>query len=358
MDFSFTEVQQDIGGLARRILDERMTVDRLKELEGGTELVDRAVWAELAAAGLLGIALPEKAGGAGLGILELAMVLQEVGRHVAPVPVLAMALGALPIAAFGGVALQERLLPQVVSGDAFVTGALEEANGGNPLQPSTTAERDGTDWVLHGEKAAVPWGQLADHIVVSTNNGLFVVTPDQPGVTLAPAIGTTTEPQAVLTLDGARVADDNAVFHPSALRYAYLNGVAATCATAVGVFEQAIKLTADYITQRHQFERPIATFQGATLKAADAYIDLQAITVATWSALWQFAENKPSYPEALATAKFWVADGGQRIAYACQHLHGGIGVDRDYPLHRYFMWAKELEAMFGGTTSQLLRVAV
>jgi alkylation response protein AidB-like acyl-CoA dehydrogenase len=130
------------------------------------------------------------------------------------------------------------------------------------------------------------------------------------------------------------------------------------CATATGVFEKAIGITAEYITQRQQFNRPIATFQGATIKIADAYIDLQAITVATWSALWLLSQERADASDALAIAKFWVADGGQRIAYACQHLHGGIGVDRDYPLHRYFLWAKELEAMFGGVNAQLLQVAI
>ncbi len=358
MDFSFTEVQDDLRGLTRKILQERVTPERLKELEAGTDRVDREVWAEMAKANLLGIALPEDIGGSGYGPMELGVILSEVGRHVAPVPMLALAISAVPIARFGNNALRARLLPPVIAGETFITAALEEAHGANPLQPATTAVRDGDDWVLSGEKVAVPWGQRADHIIVSADAGLFVVTPDQPGVTVDPALGTTTEPQAVVRLDGARVADENAVFHPSALRFGYLNGVAATCATAVGVFERAIEITATYITERQQFDRPIATFQGATLKAADAYIDLQAITVATWSALWQFSENKAAYPEALATAKFWVADGGQRIAYACQHLHGGIGVDRDYPLHRYFFWAKELEAMFGGTNSQLLRVAV
>jgi alkylation response protein AidB-like acyl-CoA dehydrogenase len=358
MDFTFSEVQDDLRGLARKILQERVTPERLKELEAGTEKVDRETWAELAKADLIGIALPEALGGGGYGVMELGVILSEVGRHVAPVPMLATAIAAGPLARFANDALQNRVLPGVIAGDVILTAGLEEANGGNPLQPHTAAVRDGDDWVLTGEKVAVPWGQLADIIVVSADAGLFVITPDQAGVTIDAATATTTEPQAIVRLDGARVSDENAVFHPSALRFAYLHGVAATCATAVGVFEKAIEITATYITERYQFERPIATFQGATLKAADAYIDLQAMTVATWSALWQFAENKSGYPEALATAKFWVADGGQRIAYACQHLHGGIGVDRDYPLHRYFFWAKELETMFGGTNSQLLRVAV
>ena len=358
MDFTFTEVQDDLRGLSRKILEQRVTAERLKELEAGTEKLDRDTWRELANANLVGIALPEDVGGSGYGPVELGVVLSEVGRHVAPVPMLATALAAGPLALFGSDEVKQRVLPPVIAGESLLTAALEEGDGGNPLQPRTTARRDGDVWVLDGEKVAVPWGQVADHVLVSADAGLFLVGRDHAGVTVEAAVGTTGEPQAVMRLDGARVADADAVYHPSALRTAYLNGVAAVCATAVGVFERAVEITGTYITERHQFDRPIATFQGATLKIADAYIDLQAITVATWAALWRLAENTPEYPEALATAKFWVSDGGQRIAYACQHLHGGIGVDRDYPIHRYFLWAKELDVMFGSTASQLLRVAV
>jgi alkylation response protein AidB-like acyl-CoA dehydrogenase len=358
MDFSFTEVQDDLRGLARKILEQRVTPERLKELEAGSERVDRDTWAALAKADLLGIALPEEYGGGGYGPLELGVVLSEVGRHVAPVPMLATALATVPLAKFGTDELKQRVLPAVITGTTVITAALEEADGADPIQPRTAARREGTDWVVDGEKVAVPWGQLADLFVVNTTAGLFVVAADQPGVEVVPVVGTTGEPQALLRLTSVRVADDDAMFHPSANRFAYLRGVAAVCATAVGVFEKAIDITARYITERHQFNRPIATFQGATLKIADAYIDLQAITVATWSALWRLAESIDDDGDSLAIAKFWVADGGQRIAYACQHLHGGIGVDRDYPLHRYFLWAKELESMFGATSNQLMRVAV
>ena len=169
-------------------------------------------------------------------------------------------------------------------------------------------------------------------IVVSADAGLFVITPDQAGVTIDAATATTTEPQAIVRLDGVRVSDENAVFHPSVLRFAYLHGVAATCATAVGVFEKAIEITAHYITEREQFGKPIATFQGATLKAADAYIDTQAHhghdLVGALAA--RRGQSRPS-PTRWRSAKFWVADGGQRVAHACQHLHGGIGVDTRLP---------------------------
>jgi alkylation response protein AidB-like acyl-CoA dehydrogenase len=360
MDFTFTEVQDDLRGLARKILEQRVTVERLKELEAGTERVDRELWAELAKANLVGIALPESVGGSGYGVMELGVVLSEVGRHVAPVPMLAtVALAARPIARWGSDELAQRLLPGVIAGETFLAGALEEGDGADALQPRTTAQPHAEGgWSLTGEKVAVPWGQLADHFVVSADAGLFVVDANQPAVEVLPAVGTTTEPQAVLRLDGARVAVHDAMVSPGVVRWAYQHAVAAACATAVGVLERAVEITATYISERHQFNRPIATFQGATLKAADAYIDLQAITVATWSALWRLSNQMPDAADALAIAKFWVSEGGQRIAYACQHLHGGIGVDTDYPLHRYFLAAKECDAMFGSAHSQLLDVAI
>lgn len=352
MDFSYTEVQNDLRDLTRQILSP--TPDRLKELEAGTDRVDRDLWAELAKANLLGIALPEEVGGSGYGVMELGVILTEVGRQVAPVPMLAtVALAARPLAQWGSDELKHRVLPGVIAGETFLSGALEEAGGADPRVPQTKAETDGgRGWRVTGEKVAVPWGQLADHFVVSADGGLFLVNREHTEV--LPAEGTTGEPQALLRFDGA-VAE---MVAPDAVGWTIDHAIAAVCATAVGVLSRAVEITAGYITQRQQFNRPIATFQGATLKAADTYIDLQAISVATQSALWRLSEGKEDAGDALAIAKYWVADGGQRIAYACQHLHGGIGVDTDYPLHRYFKWAKELETMFGGATTQLLQVAV
>jgi alkylation response protein AidB-like acyl-CoA dehydrogenase len=300
--------------------------------------------------------------------MELGVVLGEVGRHVAPVPMLAtVALAARPIAHWGSDEVKQRLLPGVINGETFLSGALEEAAGADPRTPQTTAKPDGNGWALTGEKVAVPWGQLAEHFLVSASlrasgttpdAGLFVVARDSAGVEVLPAAGTTDEPQAVLQLDGARVDVYHGMVSPGAVKWAYDHGVAAVCATAVGVLQRAVEITATYITDRQQFNRPIATFQGATLKAADTYIDLQAISVATQSALWRLSEGKEDAADALAIAKYWVADGGQRIAYACQHLHGGIGVDTDYPLHRYFKWAKEMETMLGAASTQLLQVAI
>ena len=139
------------------------------------------------------------------------------------------------------------------------------------------------------------------------------------------------------------------------LEWTVERATAALCAITVGVCEEAVRMTAEYTKTREQFDRPIATFQAVGQRAADAYIDTEAIRLTAWQAVWRLAEELPAAAE-VAVAKFWAAEGGQRVVHAAQHLHGGMGVDRDYPLHRYFLWAKVLELSLGGTTPQLLKL--
>ncbi len=210
----------------------------------------------------------------------------------------------------------------------------------------------------------VPYGAVADLVLVSASSGqdsvgAFLVDPRSNGVTVEATRSTNREPQANLLLDGVAIEPAGVVGDPDAgldiVRSIHRRALAGICATAVGLFDKALRITAGYISEREQFGRPLATFQGATLRAADAYVDVEAIRAATWSAIWSLAEGRPA-DEALAIAKFWVADGGQRVAAACQHLHGGMGVDVDYPIHRYFLWAKQLELTLGGASTQLLRI--
>ncbi|MEY2478799.1 MAG: 3-oxocholest-4-en-26-oyl-CoA dehydrogenase beta subunit [Actinomycetota bacterium] len=351
MDFTFDETQQDLRKLAAQIVEQESTVDRVRELEAGTERIDRRLWAELAKANLLGLAVPEEHGGSGLSILEAALVLEAVGRHVAAVPVLAtVVMGALPVAAFGNDDLKRRLLPGVVEGETFLTAAMQEAANPQPLRPVTRATEAGGEWRLDGEKVAVPWAMLADHLLVTADAGVFVVAAGADGLTVERAEATHREPQGHVTL---RATPAERLAGPEANAFLYQHALAGLCATAVGVLEGALRITAAYITEREQFGKPIAAFQGATMRIADAYIDAEAVAATTWSAIWRLADGRPA-ADALAMAKFWVADGGQRVVHAAQHLHGGMGVDVDYPIHRYFLWAKELELTLGGATPQLL----
>ena len=364
MDFALTEEQQATRDLAHQILTDRETHEHLKEIEAGGEGFDRDTWAELAKAGLLGIALPEAVGGSGLGFVALCQLLEEVGRTVAPVPVVpAVVLGALPIVQFGSDEQQQRWLPGVVSGDTVLTAALVEL-GTDPLHPTTSATREGSGFRLDGVKVCVPAGLSASAVLVPASStdgsvGIFVVDPKGNGVTIERQDTTSGIPQARVELDGVAVSEGDTLQYGTsggeALEWIIERATAALCAVATGVCEQALKMTAEYTKTREQFDRPIATFQAVGQRAADAYIDTEAIRLTALQAAWRLEEGLPATAE-VAVAKFWAADGGQRVVHAAQHLHGGIGVDRDYPLHRYFLWAKELELTLGGATPQLLKL--
>ena len=364
MDFSFNEEQQAVQELARQILEGQVTQDRLKEVEAAGDAVDRRTWAELAKSNLLGISLPEDVGGSGLGFLETCLVLEQVGHAVAPVPVLpTIVLGALPIARFGTDAQRKDLLPPVVAGELILTAALVEI-GTDPRQPTTTATADGDGWRLDGVKVCVPAGLDAGRILVPATTGqggvgVFLLDPTTSGVTVERQDTTSGIPEARIELAGARVgADDvlgDATDGAAVLDWILERATVGLCITAIGVCEKALRMTAEYATERKQFDKPIGTFQAVGQRAADAYIDTEGVRLTAWQAAWRLHDEMPATAE-VAVAKYWAAEGGQRVVHAAQHIHGGIGVDRDYPLHRYFLWAKQLELTLGGSTAQLRRL--
>lgn len=362
MDFDLTDEQQAATDVAAKLLGDKATPAAIRAVEQADDSrMDRALWAAMADAGLLGLAVPAEHGGAGLGLLELCLVLEEVGRRTAPVPALAaLALGGLPVARFGSAAQQAALLPRLAAGTLVLTAALVEPLG-DPLRPSTTATADGDGWVLHGACTNVPAGLVADAVLVPATTGadgigVFVVSTDAEGVSLQRQDTTSGTPEALLTLDGVRLGGD-AVVGPvdggTVLRFAVEHATVAACAVMAGLAAEAVRITGEYTTSRHQFGRPIATFQAVGQRAADAYVDAQAIRLTMLQAAWRLAAGAPADRE-VAVAKYWAAAGGQRVVHAAQHLHGGMGVDRDYPLHRYFLLAKQLELYLGGASRQLV----
>jgi alkylation response protein AidB-like acyl-CoA dehydrogenase len=361
MDFSFNEEQEAVRDLTAQILGERVTHERLKEFEAGTELVDRATWAALADANLLGVALPADVGGSGLGFLEACLIVEQVGRTAAPLPVLeTVVMGAMPIAEFGSAEQRARHLPGVVSGERILTAALVEF-GTPPEEPTTTATRRGDGWRLDGVKICVPAGLSAAGILVPARTGpdtlgVFLVAADAVGVGREPQDTTTGRPEARLELQGAPGEPLGAPDAGAAiLDWILARTTTALCVLAIGVCEEALRMTAEYTKTREQFDRPIATFQAVGQRAADAYIDTEAIRLTAWQAAWRLSEGLTAAHE-VAIAKYWASEGGQRVVHAASHLHGGIGVDKDYPLHRYFLLAKQIELTLGGTTPQLLKL--
>lgn len=364
MDFSFTEEQQEIAGLARRILTDKVTVDLLRETEAGTDRYDPELWRTLAEAGLLGLALPEDVGGGGYGVIEQCLVLEEVGRRLAPVPLLAsIVMGAAPIAEFGTPEQKEAWARPAAEGSRILTAALSEPTNPDPTKPSTTAIRDGQGFRLTGTKTAVPAGPLAELILVPAalegRPVVFLVEPSGPGVTVSRQRTTNRDTAAYVELADAVVpgtailgsVEDGARI----IEWIDQRATVGLCALQLGVTEEALAETAEYTKTRVQFERPIATFQAVGHRCADCYIDVEALRLTLWQAAWRLAAGVPAATE-VEVAKFWAADTGHRVAHAAVHLHGGMGVAVEHTTHRYFIWGKQLEFMLGGSTEQLLRI--
>jgi alkylation response protein AidB-like acyl-CoA dehydrogenase len=360
MDFTFTEEQETIAKVARDLFDRRATPEHLTELEAGDVRYDDALWKELATLDLLGTALPESVGGNGGGFVELGVLLAEVGWSVAPVPAYAtLVLGADPIARHGNPEQQQRILPGVVSGERILTAGLAEPGRSDPTVPVTTARRDGTDWRLDGAKELVPAAQLADTILIpaTTEDGeaeLFLLAAETAGVEVRPVDTTNREPYADVFLDGATVSDANRLAD-ARIEELHTRALVGLCALQLGVAERALRIAASYTTQREQFGRPIGSFQAVQQRLADAFIDVEAIRWSTWHAAWLIAHERPA-DRAARIAKFWAAEAGARVAASAQHVHGGIGIDITYPLHRYFLWAKHNELALGSATAQLARL--
>ncbi len=362
MDFTLTAAQDELSGLARQILTDLVSADRLREIEDSR--FDPALWAELARAGVLSAALPESAGGAGLGLLEQCSVLIEIGRTVAPVPYLAsIVLGASALAEFGSADQQRQWTGRIASGAAVVAVALAEDETEDPGSPATAARQSAGGWLLTGAKTTVLAGLTADLFLVpaSTPAGVavFLVERDDPAVSVTGQLVTGGDGTAVLELSGATVPDDRVLggiaAGPGIIDWLIARATVGLCALQVGVAERALELTAAYARTREQFGKPIGSFQAVSQRLADAYIDIEGMRLTLWQAAWLLAEGLPCDTE-VATAKFWAADGGHRVAHTAVHVHGGVGIDTDGDIHRYFAAAKHNEFALGGATAQLRQI--
>jgi acyl-CoA dehydrogenase len=374
MDFTFSEEQEAVRQAADGIFAGRVTPDRVREVEATEDRVDRELWAELAKADLLGLAVPEADGGGGYGLVELSIILEAHGRSVAPLPLWAtLVLGSLPVAEFGSDQLRSRLLPGVADGGIMLTAALTEvaediaAGGvGNPLVRAEYPGGRTGDVHLSGTAFAVPFAHVAHRVLVpaaTSDGGLVIaaVDPNADGVRLERAVTTNREIHPHLHLDNVVVSPDDllgagdASMGSDIIGWMLNRAWTGLCALQVGVAEAALSQTAEYLNTREQFGRPLSTFQGTMLRAADAAIDTESMRVTMWQAAWRLDHGLDA-GRAVGVASWFAKDAGQRVVHATQHLHGGMGADIDYPIHRYFFWGKQIELMLGGPSAQLARL--
>ncbi|MFJ3836140.1 acyl-CoA dehydrogenase family protein [Streptomyces sp. NPDC090054] len=326
MDFHPTEEQAAAAGLAATIFGDLATHERLAAAGTGS---DAELWKALTAAGLT-------AAVEDVGLLGLVLLLEEQGRATAQVPYAATcAYGILPLTRHGSDAQRARLLPALGTGEAVVCGAF-------PSRGRIAASPEGR---LTGTAPFVPWLRDATHVLVpDADHALWLVRTDAPGVRTTPV--ETTAPWAAGRLDltgadGERLGDGPGAYEDTlaVARTAFAGLQAGVCA---GSLARAV----EYTSTREQFGRPLSTNQGVMLRAADAYMDTEAIRVTAYEAAWRIDAGLTADTHAL-TAGWWASEAGKRVVHAGQHLHGGMGADLDHPVHRHFLWGRQLDAYLG-----------
>ncbi|MCW2516102.1 MAG: acyl-CoA dehydrogenase [Mycobacterium sp.] len=356
MDFTTTEAANDLGGLTRSIVDSVCTPDRQRELDKLDERFDRDLWSKLAAADILSTTAPESLGGGGFGVLEETAVLVALGRQIAAVPYLeSVVLAAGALAKFGSDALQKEWAAPAVKGEKILTVALDGEMGQGPV----LAQSVGDGFRLTGTRALVGYGPVADAFLVpaETDSGtrVFLVTAGGPGVTVSSLDTTGHGSVGHLELSNAEIDAGQLVGSADVVSWLNTRATLGRSAFQLGVLERALELTAEYAREREQFDRPIGSFQAVGQRLADGYIDIKGLRLTLTQAAWRLSEDLPADLE-VGTAAFWAAEAGHRVAHTTVHVHGGVGIDIDHPVHRYFLAAKQTEFAVGGATGQLLRI--
>jgi 3-oxocholest-4-en-26-oyl-CoA dehydrogenase beta subunit len=357
MDFSPSAAQSDLTALTRTIAGSLVDATTLRAADESGQ-PDEKLWRALAQAGVIAAATPAPATQDGLGIQEQCAVLSELGRMLAPVPVRAVTVAGAALARFGTPEQQAEWLQPALAGDLILTVAPALTGLGLPATGALTARPTTAGWELNGTYDLLLAGTSAGLVLAdaSTPDGsqLFAIDVHDPGVTLTPQLtvdgpGTARLDLSAVTLDDSRRLDGDTA------GWLLQHATVAACAEQVGVLAGGLEVTADYTSTREQFGKPIGAFQAVSQRLADAWIDVESVRLTTWNAAWHLEQAvDPDIP--IATAKFWAAHAGHRVAHTLVHVHGGAGIDLDHGVHRYFTAAKRLEFELGTASVQLSRL--
>lgn len=358
MEFALDETPQAVRDLAADVLRREGARHQSSGHDMSAAGYCESTWKAMAEAGLLSLAVPEHLDGEGMGALETAIVLSEVGRKAIAVPALAtLSLGVLPIARHGTGGQQERLLRGVPSGEVL-TAALDEPSSSMPRSPRTIARRDHKDVLVSGTKTNVLYADTASTMLVSVslddassgNSAVAIVPAGANGMSLSPASMSSGAIGWTLQFDSVRgeiLGRQDDTDPAGILDDLYRCALAGICALGDGVVAGALDLTAEHVRTRTQFGRRLAEFQAVAGQLADVYVTARTSYLATLSACWRLAEGYDAEQD-LAVAALWLAEEAPKAMHVCQHLHGGIGVDMTYPMHRHYSLIKDLARLAGG----------
>ncbi len=328
MDFSADEGQQAVADVVSSVLDRNNT------------------WDALVAGGVTALGVPERLGGDGVGLPELATALTEIGRHGTTGPALAVLGATATLLDLASEPQQDRYFAGVADG-SIVTLALNEPGAALPDRPATTL----SDGKLNGTKVGVAYAGQADWIVVTADTGVVAVPRHADGVQTTRTPTSNHSDEFVVTFEDVVVGDDDVLAGAQAKRVNQL-ALAAVGAFAAGLVAGALRLTADYVANREQFGKPLSTFQTVAAQLAEVYIASRTLTLASTSVIWRLSESLDA-DEDLDVLGYWLSSQAPPVMQLCHHLHGGMGMDIAYPMDRYYSSIKDLTRLLGGPSHRL-----
>ncbi|HVP30256.1 MAG TPA: acyl-CoA dehydrogenase family protein [Myxococcota bacterium] len=371
MNFGFTEEQELLRSEARKLLDADAPMDAVRKHVELPEGFSRELWKKISELGWPGLIVPEACGGAGLGFVDLTVLLEETGRSLFPSPLLSTSLAASVILDLAAEDQARRFVEGLADGSRIGTVALLEAN--DHLAPSGVALRarpaggDGQGYVLEGEKRFVPDADAADLFVVAARKGeteddvgFFVVDRGAPGLTTAnlPCMDTTKR-QGTLRLEGVRVGEGALLESQGAHAFerVLLRGAALATAEMLGAADGALALTVRYAKERIQFGQPIGKFQGVKHPLAEHHVAIESGKSLLYYAAWALDESPEEAPRAVSMAKAYVTDALSRLGLDVVGLHGGIGYTMEYDAQLYLKRSKWAKPFFGDADFHYDRIA-
>jgi len=362
MDFTFSEEQEMLKKMARDFLTDKCSTELIREMEADERGYSPELWQEMAGLGWMGLVFPEKYGGSNMAFLDLAVLLEEMGRASLPGPFFStIVLGGLTIIDAGSEEQKQEYLPKIASGEALFTLALTEASARYDAGSiAVTATADNSDYIIDGTKLFVPDAHIADYLLCVARTGekgaaedgitVFIVDARSTGISNTVLKTIAGDKQCEVVFDQVRVPAGNILGQPDrgwgVVQRAIERAAVAKCCDMAGIVQQVLDMTLDYAKERRQFDRPIGSFQVIQHYCADMAIDVDGIRFSTYEAAWMLSEGLPCTRE-VAIAKAWAGEACERIVTLAHQIHGAIGCTIDHDLHLYTKRGKVAQLSFG-----------
>jgi alkylation response protein AidB-like acyl-CoA dehydrogenase len=361
MNLALSEEQEMLRKMARDFLTDKLPKTVVKEVEQSEAGYSPELWQEMAGLGWMGLAFPEKYGGSGMSFLDLAILLEEMGRACLPGPYFSsVILGGLAIADVGSDEQKQQYLPKIASGEIIFTLALTEASAqyDADIETKATAYKDG--YIINGTKLFVPDAHIANYMLVVARTDekakgeegltIFIVDGKSPGISSIVLNTIANDKLCQVVFKDVKVPKENILGELNQgwkeIQKIIQRAAVAKCCEMVGCIQQALDMTVSYAKERKQYDRPIGSFQVIQHYCADMATDVDGTRLSAYQAAWMLSEGLPCAKE-IAIAKAWAGEACQRVMALAHQIHGAIGVTIDHDLQYYTRRAKAAEVSFG-----------